>query len=343
MAHSVNMKATSIPARPILIGPPVYRGGANTASVTRHSTAAPPPVYRPGNAVSNSPAIGRAQPGRVAQPKAAGLSAYRPAAYQPAAPWKRGNLPAQVRMPRPPAPARAWGAQQQRTVQRSLRIESYFWHPHFRPRVQAALTALAGGAAQLVFDDEHVRMAPGAPAAASPSRELLARIIGSPRSVRIQRTDGHNRCEPVGATAQQAMQGAANGVGTDAIIHISQPTMLPGAANTNATVAGPMGAPVVAATPASILLGHELIHADRCIRGISSFSQQPVHGGGVTWTDTLGSFTRPNGMPAALAEEEIYTVGLPVAGATAPNPDQQAVTENALRAEHQQPNRIGYP
>jgi uncharacterized protein YbjQ (UPF0145 family) len=195
----------------------------------------------------------------------------------------------------------------------------------------------------LVFEGEHVRMAQGAVAGASPSRQLLARIIASPRSVRIQRTDGHNRCEPVGPTAQQAMQAAANGVGTDAIVHINQPTMSPGAANTNATVAGPQGAPVLAATPASILLGHELIHADRCIRGISSFSQQQVRGGGMTWTDTLGSFTRPNGLPGALAEEEIYTVGLPVAGGTAPNPDQHAVTENALRAEHQQPNRIGYP
>ncbi|HEX3683261.1 MAG TPA: M91 family zinc metallopeptidase [Bryobacteraceae bacterium] len=185
-------------------------------------------------------------------------------------------------------------------------------------------------------------MAPGAPAAASPSRQLLARIITHRRTVTIERTDGHNRCEPVGATAQQAMQAAANGVGTDAIVHINQPTMVPGAANTEATVAGAMGAPALAATPASILLGHELIHADRCIRGISSFSQQPVYGGGMTWTGTLGSFVRNNNA-AALAEEEIYTIGLPVAGTTAPNPDQQAVTENALRAEHQQPNRIGYP
>lgn len=51
----------------------------------------------------------------------------------------------------------------------------------------------------------------------------------------------------------------------------------------------------------------------------------------MTWTGTLGSFTRHNGMAAALAEEEIYTIGLPVAGGTAPNPDQHAVTENALR------------
>jgi hypothetical protein len=195
----------------------------------------------------------------------------------------------------------------------------------------------------LVFEGEHVRIAQGAVAGASPSRQLLARIIASQRTVRIQRTDGHNRCEPVGPSAQQAMQAAANGVGTDAIVHINQPTMSPGAANTDATVAGPQGAPALAPTPASILLGHELIHADRFTRGIGSFSQQPVHGGGMTWTGTLGSFTRHNGMAAALAEEEIYVVGLPVAGATAPNPDQHAVTENALRAEHQQPNRIGYP
>ena len=209
--------------------------------------------------------------------------------------------------------------------------------------MQAALTTLAGGAGQLVFNGDQVQMAQGAgPQAGSPSRQLIARIIASQRTVRIRRTSGHNRCEPLGATVQQALQSAANGNGTDVIVHINQPTMLPGAANTEATVAGAAG-PVLAATPASILLGHELIHADRFTRGIGSFSQQPVLGGGMTWTNTLGSFTRPNGNAGALAEEEIYTVGLPVAGQTAPNPDQHAVTENALRAEHGQAVRIGYP
>lgn len=329
----------SVVKRPSLIGPPVYRGGANNASVTQRRGGTAPPVYRPVNAVPNLPAVPRTPVAFVAQRKSGTTPADRRVA-----PSNRGNLPAQVSLQRASAPARYMAPRQQPTVQRSLRIESYFWHPHFRPRVQEALTALAGGAAQLVFDGEHVRMQHGAPQAASPSRELLARIINSPRTVSIRRTDGHNRCEPVGANAQQAMQAAANGVGTDAIVHINQPTMSAGAANTNVTVADPVtGAAVLAASPASILLGHELIHADRCIRGISSFSQQPVRGGGTTWTDTLGSFTRPNGMPGALGEEEIYTVGLPVAGGTAPNPDPHAVTENALRAEHQQPLRIAYP
>src|ERR1700761_7349609 len=190
-----------------LMGPPVYRGGVNPASVTQRVAAAAPLVYRPAKALPHSRIPPRPQAPPIAQLKPAAPPVYRPVAAP-----NLGKPPAHVATQRLSAPVASRDLQQQRTVQRSLRIEYSFWHPYFRTRVQAALSTLAGGAGQLVFNGDQVQMAQGAgPQAGSPSRQLIARIIASQRTVRIRRTSGHNRCEPVGPTVQQALQSAANG------------------------------------------------------------------------------------------------------------------------------------
>lgn len=228
-------------------------------------------------------------------------------------------------------------------MQRTLAVDWAFFHPHFRGRIQDALDALMGGPGVLAYDGAAVTIATGAPVvvAPPPSRDLVTRLINSARAVRIRRTDGENRAEPLGANAAAAMNAASNGTGTDVDVFIKQPTMLPGATGTQATVQGPTG-PTLAATPAHILLGHELVHADRMTRGVAAFSQQ-VGPNGTVWTTTLGSYVRPNGSNSALPTEEIYTIGLPVGGTTVANPDPLAITENALRGEHRLANRVAYP
>lgn len=243
--------------------------------------------------------------------------------------------------PHPPF-ARAGRQASGAALQARLTIDSSWLYPYFRQRVRTALTQLAGQAATLTFNGGDVGMAPGVPIAPSPSRDLLARIINSPRHIRIRRTDGNNRAEPLGATPALAMQNASNGTGTDVDVFIDNATLLPGAAGTNATVMTPTGA-ALAPTPASIILGHELAHADRFSRGVGAFGLVAGMGGVANWNLLLGSFTRHTGMAGALATEEVYTVGLPVAGTTPINPDALAVSENDLRAEHGLNIRVGYP
>ena len=224
----------------------------------------------------------------------------------------------------------------------TLEIDKYFMHPHFRDRVRTALTALAGNAAALVFTGRHVTT-PQPPNPASRGQVLLHRIIQSHQTVRIQRTAEHNRCEPVpgrGQTVQQAMRDASNNTGVAAAIFLNQSTLQPNTLPL-ATVSINNAQPQLAETPTSIVIGHELVHADRFTRGGGAFG--PV-GPNNSYNLTLGSFLSPTIHPSAPTTTEIYTVGLPPAANTPANPDGLAISENNLR-QQLQPGvvRVNYP
>lgn len=78
--------------------------------------------------------------------------------------------------------------------------------------------------------------------------------------------------------------------------------------------------------PDEILLGHDLLHADRFMRGQGAFA------GGA---HILGNYVRVGGAHSAASREEIYNIGLPVALGVPANPDPGPVlNENILRGEH---------
>jgi hypothetical protein len=101
------------------------------------------------------------------------------------------------------------------------------------------------------------------------------------------------------------------------------------------TAAGRVGGFVVAenlTTPTFILLAHELIHADRHMRGVSEAMTQ---NDSITYriSDT-SNFTNRRRVTDSVPYEEAATVGL--------GKRTYGITENRIRTEHGFPRRVGY-
>ena len=224
--------------------------------------------------------------------------------------------------------------------------------------MQAALGNLVGNAApalqyvngqsrQEVTIDATALAAAGPPNRPS-SLQLVQRLINSGFSVSIKPTTGASRAEPVRYrlwyTLRLGQEAAATTMGrvrrdadagrpgaggdVDVLMNLAQ---LGGASSTWTVNAG---VEQQVAAPDAILLGHELGHADRFMRGEGAFEP----GGG----HSLGQFNHPSGKTYAAPLEEIYNIGLAPGGGTAANPDTDAVSENMLRAEHNLDPRSRY-
>lgn len=247
--------------------------------------------------------------------------------------------------PVPPAPRRV--AQPKAAPGRVIQARLYIkGNAAFLQTIQNALGALVGNASpalhyggyfssQVTFDNALLPAMPDRQA----SLTLMQRIINSAYNATIRSTNGATAAAPVrhrlwytlglaregaGTAMGRVTRGVAGpGAGSDVDVFVN-PANLGGAAQIW-TVNG-AGVEAQAAPPDSIILGHELGHADRLMRGTGAFTPQGGH--------VLGQFARVGGLNSAAALEEIYNIGLPLAGATPANPDAQTVTENAMRLEH---------
>jgi hypothetical protein len=217
----------------------------------------------------------------------------------------------------------------------------------FLTTIQNALGNLIGNAAPALNyvaagTTREITIAGGpvqAPANRPQSLALVQRIINSPFSATIRSTLASNRVEPVrrrrflffresvrNVMGRISRSPGGPGVGNDVNVFINTTTM--GGAPTSAVwKVNALGQENQVVPPDSIILGHELGHADRFMRGEGAFTA----GGG----HELGNFTKVSGQASAAPLEEIYNIGLtPAAGLTAQNPDLMAISENILRTEH---------
>lgn len=160
--------------------------------------------------------------------------------------------------------------------------------------------------------------------APSPAITLLRRLIDSPHTVKIS---AHDEDGKTGARPENPEQACQAGVGSSSEIKIAK--------NTQKSLVLCEGTKLVEEdTPAWLILGHELIHADRSARGIrlkgSDLVKYPVSG---TWFGAAaGKWSKQwhniNGKHLA-RREETETVGL--TKSEIPGEDALAVTENSIR------------
>ena len=221
----------------------------------------------------------------------------------------------------------------------------------YNTSVRAALNALAGNTVNALTYTEtgslwwkkiQVGLGAGAVAAAAIAPHgmgLLTRIIQNNNSVYIY-PGNVNRAAPqqryLGLeSAVDAMNRASTpGNGSDADVYIDA-TTLNGQEQTT-TYDANTGQAQRQNTPDAVIIGHELIHADRFTKGRGGFDNQGHL--------ILGSYLRAStNRDQALVEEEIYTVGLTPSGNTIVNPDPSSTTEQQIRAEHNQLPRDNYP
>jgi hypothetical protein len=185
------------------------------------------------------------------------------------------------------------------------------------------------------------------------STELVGRLIDSAKTVYIQ--EGENQTAPmtegnetVNETLTAASFGEEAGVareGRNARVNINAETFEGRSLhNLSSVPVNNDGALEREETPNQILLGHELIHADRITRGVSASrgTSRYHHGFG----EHNYPHERYNGEGiyegGATAKEDIFNIGLTPQDEEVVNPDEDPITENDLRDEHGLHRRVGY-
>jgi len=163
---------------------------------------------------------------------------------------------------------------------------------------------------------------------------LVERMISSSHTATIEFTSTRgNSCRYMGYSTQGYLQANGNGTGVSSTVFF----------NPSVGADVPVTVPTrysnfteMRETPLHIILGHELIHADRFMRGRSlvnlKFGKEVSH----TYRLTTGMFSTTKVTQTVLMDE-LVAIGIKTHG-----PRRGDITENMLRREHNLWERVGY-